>query len=158
MIKDLIKIANGLDALGLRVEADTIDGLIKRLAQQDPVQSVNSYIDPEGLPEEDRKEFFLYLSYKIDRADELANPEPTYSFGGFSRPITRETLSSGFLTDRDFNKLYEKYGEAIIDALWKYIDNTADILERRRSSNPSERDRANDEFDDLKWKITKLRS
>jgi hypothetical protein len=58
MIKDLIKIANGLDALGLRVEADTVDVLIKRLAQQEPVQSVNSYIDPEGLPEKDRKEFF----------------------------------------------------------------------------------------------------
>lgn len=158
MIKDLIKVANDLDALGLRVEADTIDGLIKRLAQQDLAQSVSSYIEPKELPEEDRKEFFLYLSDKIDRADELANPEPVYSFGGYSRQITRETLSSDFLRNRYFNKLYEKYEEGIIDALWRYIDIAADILKRRRSPDLSESRIADAEFNALKSDITKFRN
>jgi len=34
MIKELIKIANRLDALGLKREADTVDGLIKRFAAE----------------------------------------------------------------------------------------------------------------------------
>lgn len=34
MIKELIKVANRLDTLGLKREADTVDGLIKRFAAE----------------------------------------------------------------------------------------------------------------------------
>jgi len=52
MLKDLIKVANRLDALGLQKEADVIDGMIKKISSDEPSNVIKSEeilgaIDPE---------------------------------------------------------------------------------------------------------------
>lgn len=47
MLKDLVKMASKLDALGLSKEADTIDALIRKIAGSDEDDS-----PPEGMSQE----------------------------------------------------------------------------------------------------------
>ena len=47
MLKDLVKMASKLDALGLSKEADTIDTLIRKIAGSDEDDS-----PPEGMSQE----------------------------------------------------------------------------------------------------------
>jgi len=55
MIKELIKIANRLDTLGLKREADTVDGLIKRFAAEadDESEDLAHWEDPANWTEKE---------------------------------------------------------------------------------------------------------
>ena len=47
MLKDLIKVSNSLDSKGFRKEADELDRIIRKLAQEEPPTSDNPYlVDP----------------------------------------------------------------------------------------------------------------
>lgn len=217
MIKDLIKVANRLDSLGLAKEADYLDAIIKKLASEpdpevskalkresdlffesadprwvntnmpmekvdndfnrryhpenfkslpsslpaepDPLQSVSSYLDVERLEDlKDRKAFFLFLADKIDRADQLAKPFEDISFIGPPKIITRENKTADFLRDPSVKRLHDKYGQPIIDALWKYIDEAAEIISNFQDSDPNKRWLANEDLRALNNKITRLRN
>lgn len=206
MIKNLIKVANRLDSLGLTKEADYLDSIIRKLAAEpdpeiskalkresdlffssadprwvdtnmpmekvdndfnrrfhpenfqtpsssspiepDPLQSVSSYLDMENLDDsKDKKDFFFFLAGLIPNADKLANPEDI-SFLGPPKIPTREEISYDFLTDRDFKRLHDKYGQPVIDALWKYIDEAASMMAKGQYMDLMA----------LKGKITGLRS
>ena len=45
MIKELIKIANRLDSMGLKVEADRIDGMIRKIASNQPIEIPSHIFD-----------------------------------------------------------------------------------------------------------------
>lgn len=70
MIKDLLKLANRLDSKGLTKEADVLDLLIKKIAQQDDtyfeyVPRLEVYPDP-GLDEEDVKAAYYECTTEFD--------------------------------------------------------------------------------------------
>jgi len=50
MIKELVKMANRLDSMGLKVEADRIDGIIRRIASREEANGMMSddkHVDPD---------------------------------------------------------------------------------------------------------------
>jgi hypothetical protein len=204
IIKNLTKVANRLDSLGLTKEADYLDSIIRKLAAEgdqgiskalkresdlffesadptrwvdtnmpmekvdnyfnrrfhpenfQPIKSVNSYLDMENLKDlKDKKDFFSFLAGKIDRAKYLAEPEDI-SFLGPPKIPTREEISSGFLMDRDFMRLHDKYGQPIIDALWRYIDEASELFKEKISGDPNKRFQAFEDLRELKRKITTL--
>jgi len=163
VIKNLVKVANRLDSLNLTKEADTLDTIIRKLSAElnppDPLQSVVSYLDVENLEDTtDKKAFFSFLAGLIDNAKALAKPSEDISFFGPPVIITRESKSNNFKTDRGFKRLYDKYGQTIIDALWKYIDEAADLLSGLNDPDSDKRWKANENLRELKNKITSLRN
>jgi len=219
MIKNLVKVANRLDSLGLTKEADTLDAIIRKLAAEsdpeitkslkresdlylgsadprsvdtsipmdkadnafnrryhaenfkplpsdtpaapDPLQNVVSYLDLEHLEDtKDKKEFFSFLADLIDRAEDLAKLSRDISFIGPPIIVKREDTSNDFKTDRNFKRLYDKYGQPIIDALWRYIDEAAghfsEINDRTLDGRTG--DKAYGDLRELKNKITRLRN
>lgn len=46
MLKDLLKVANKLDALGLNKEADAIDSLVRKIASKDNITRMDAYREP----------------------------------------------------------------------------------------------------------------
>ena len=184
MIKNLVKVANRLDSLGLTKEADTLDAIIRKLSAEadptrlvdtsmretlssdtpaapDPLQNVVSYLDLEHLEDtKDKKEFFFFLADLIDRAEDLAKPSRDISFIGPPIIVKREDTSNNFKTDRNFKRLYDKYGQPIIDALWRYIDEAAGYFSQINDGtlDGSTRDKAFGNLRELKNKITRLRN
>jgi hypothetical protein len=217
MLKDLARVANRLDSLGLAKEADALDAIIRKLATEgdpeisealkresdlyfqsadprwvdtslpmdrldnefnrrfnpeklnppsssspavsDPLQSTISYLDLESLEDpNDKQDFFFFLSSLIDRAENLAKPFEDISFIGPAKIITRDHKSDNFKIHPDFKKLYDKYGQPILDALWKYIDEAAEILSDRKDPDSNKRWMADEDFRNLKSKITRLKS
>jgi len=159
MIKDLIKVANRLDSLGLAKEADHLDAIIKKLASEPGLENVNSYLDMENLEDsKDKKDFFLFVAKKIDDADIIAYPEDI-SFIGPPKFFTREDRIAEYLImDRDFKRLHDKYGQPVIDAFWRYIDKAADIISRFKDPNPDNEWIAREDLRALNNKITRLRN
>jgi len=128
-------------------------------AAPDPLQSVVSYLDVENLEDpKDKRDFFSFLAGLIDNAEYLAKPSEDISFFGPPVIITRESKSNNFKEDRDFKRLYNKYGQTIIDALWKYIDEAAEILSGLKDPDPDKRRKADENLRELKKKITTLRN
>lgn len=216
IIKNLTKVANRLDSLGLTKEADYLDAIIKKLAAEpdpeiskalkresdlffssadprwvdtnmpmekvdndfnrrfhpenfqtpssrspiepDPIKNVNSYLDMENLEDlKDKKDFFYFLADNIGNADRLANPVDI-SFLGPPKFITREDRTADFLSNPSFKRLHDKYGQPIIDALWKYIDEAAQLHKERISGDSDKRFQAFQDLRELKNKITRLRN
>jgi len=128
-------------------------------AASNPLQSTTSYLDLESLEDpKDRQDFFFFLLSLIDRAENLAKPFEDISFIGPAKIITRDHKSDNFKIHPDFKKLYDKYGQPILDALWKYIDEAAEILSDRKDPDSNKRWIADEDFRNLKSKITRLKS
>lgn len=180
IIKNLTKVANRLDSLGLTKEADYLDSIIRKLAAEgdqgisealesqplssssptepNPIKNVNSYLDMENLEDlKDKKDFFYFLAGEIDNADRLANPVDI-SFLGPPKIPTRGDISLGFLRDRHFERLYDKYGQPIMDALWRYIDEAAQLHKESISRDSNKSFQAFQDLRELKNKITRLRN
>jgi len=71
MIKDLIKVANGLDSLGLKKEADTIDNMIRKLAEITSLMTLSALCnDLINLYEEDSEMYpdAKRLAMALDRS------------------------------------------------------------------------------------------
>jgi hypothetical protein len=101
MIKDLVKIANKLDSLGLKKEADFLDSLIKKMAGNS-----SHRINVEELSTE------APIGFTESRYEDLS-PEQLY----IVRLKAAERLSN--LSDKEFTSFLEKFPEAMDDIFGK---------------------------------------
>jgi hypothetical protein len=123
MLKDLVKMASKLDALGLSKEADVIDNLVRKIAsREDELQSYMS--DPEygmnmgaadmegDLSDVDPEDLSLEDSLNFDKEDEDTSGE-TPEHVLVARMRAAEILKKlQEMSKYEFFKLYEAHPEA----------------------------------------------
>lgn len=75
MIKDLVKLANNLDAKGLRKEADLLDSLIQKLAAEKDFYDLLAPYEDDFYSEDPRKIKSVLLEHGIPSKDILEPDE-----------------------------------------------------------------------------------
>jgi hypothetical protein len=106
MLKDLVKMASKLDALGLSKEADVIDNLVRKIAsREDELQSyMRADVNPENLSPEDSLNF-------DEEGEDTSGETPEHVLVARMRAaeILKELQE---MSKYEFFKLYEAHQEA----------------------------------------------
>ena len=131
MIKGLVRIANKLDSIGLAKEADILDSVITKIANDPDFEYLDedfnseSYdLDNSGSSEEDEDEEYFEDDYDFENFPEgIGTTEPKFTGGSPEESmITRMSAASRLreMSDDEFEELRQKYPDILKEIFGKY--------------------------------------